>query len=563
MNGGVKIAAMVRKTISLALVLCAFSAFAVETHTLKIRAILVDGSLNQKPVPRLTVAIVPLDVTADPIRVKTDFGGLAEMQLPAGNYRVESESPAMFEGKNYAWRETIAISGATTLDLSNDNAKLSDAEKSSGRVVDELTTLYAKLKNSVFTVWSEMGHGTGFLIDPAGIVVTNEHVISGSTLLSAQFDEKRKVRATLLASDPERDVAVLWINPEPFADALPATIADVRNGEASVIEGERVFTIGSPLNQRKIVTSGVVSKIEQRAIISDVNINPGNSGGPLFNSLGEVVGVTTFGEQSGRIGPGVGGVVRISEALSVIADARKKLAETEKPSADMLPVDPDGTFPLEAIKSVASAEKFNVRPYGFSEGGYDVSIVTPVLRYRMALQEELESVKNKQRRNRRSTNAVQNTIKPMEHLRNWAEYVGEYRPVLLIEARPQLREGFWSAFGRGLAASQGIYGGPANLAFRTDFYRMSLHCGDKEVAPIHPGKNPIILNEDNAWIRVKDATYSGLYSYPPDAISPQCGTVTLKLFSEKNPQQPAVRILDPKTVQTVWNDFEAWRKPKQ
>lgn len=89
---------------------------------------------------------------------------------------------------------------------------------------------------------------------------------------------------------------------------------------------------------------------------------------------------------------------------------------------------------------------------------------------------------------------------------------------------------------------------------------MSLHCDDKEVTPIHPGKNPIILNEDNAWIRVKDATYSGLYSYPPDAISPQCGTVTLKLFSEKNPQQPAVRILDPKTVQTVWNDFEARRR---
>jgi len=148
----------------------------------------------------------------------------------------------------------------------------------------------------------------------------------------------------------------------------------------------------------------------------------------------------------------------------------------------------------------------------------------------------------------------------MEHLRNWAEYVGEYRPVLLIEARPQLREGFWSAFGRGLAASQGIYAGPANLAFRTDFYRMALLCGQKEVTPIHPGKNPIILNAENVWVRVKDATYSGLYSYPPDAISPQCGTVTLKLYSEKNPQQPAVRVLDPKTVQTVWNDFEAWRK---
>ena len=544
-----------RRALFLSLFVCA-TAFASLTETVKIRAILVDGSLNQKPVPRLTVVITPLDVQAEPIRVKTDFGGLAEVQLPKGRYRVESESPVPFEGKHYAWSETIEVVNATSIDLSNDNAKLSDAAPA--RVVDELTTLYAKLKNSVFTVWSEMGHGTGFLIDSSGILVTNDHVISGSSLLSAQFDEKRKVRATLLATDPERDVAVLWIDPQQFPDALVAPIADVSNG-AAVIEGERVFTIGSPLNQRKIVTSGVVSKIEPRAIISDVNINPGNSGGPLFNSLGEVVGVTTFGE-GGRIGPGVGGVVRIGEAMKVIADAREKLATMEKPSAELLPVDPPGRFPLDAIKAYASADKFNVRPYAFSEGGYDVSLVTPVLRYRMELQEQLESVKNKNRRNRRSTQAVENTIKPMEHLRNWAEYVGEYRPVLLIEARPQLREGFWSAFGRGMAASQGIYAGPANLAFRVDFYRMQLLCGANEVPPIHPGKNPIILNEENVWIRVKDATYSGLYSYPPDAISPQCGTVTLKLFSEKNPQQPAVRVLDPKTVTTIWNDFEAYRK---
>jgi S1-C subfamily serine protease len=554
----------IRRALLVLLLLCAAAAFAADTATVRIRAILVDGALNQKPVPRLAIAIVPLDVTADPIRIKTDFNGLGEVQLPPGRYRVESEAPVGFEGKQYGWRETIEVAGDTTLDLSNDNAKVSDAAPAAaagGRVVDELTTLYAKLKNSVFTVWSEMGHGTGFLIDAAkGIIVTNEHVVGGSSLLAAQFDETRKVRATLLASDAERDVAVLAIDPTPFAEAIAADIADVRNGEPAVVEGERVFTIGSPLNQRKIVTSGVVSKIEPRAIISDVNINPGNSGGPLFNSLGEVVGVTTFGEQSGRVGPGVGGVVRISEALAVIADARKKLETTEKPSADLLPVDPPGRFPLDAIKSVAAAEKFNVRPYAFAEGGYDVSIITPVLRYRMALQEEMESVKNKNRRNRRSATAVENTIKPMEHLRNWAEYVGEYRPVLLIEARPQLREGFWSAFGRGLAASQGIYAGPANLAFRTDFYRMALLCGQTEVTPIHPGKNPIILNAENVWVRVKDATYSGLYSYPPDAISPQCGTVTLKLYSEKNPQQPAVRVLDPKTVLTVWNDFEAWRK---
>jgi hypothetical protein len=422
-----------------------------------------------------------------------------------------------------------------------------------------LSSQFARLKNSVFTVWSETGHGTGFLIDSTGLVMTNDHVVSGSEDISVQFDDRRKVRATLLAADADRDVAILRIDSRPFDDSIVAPLAGVTDSDAGVVEGERVFTIGSPLNQRKIVTSGVVSKIEPHAIISDVTINHGNSGGPLFNSLGEVVGLTTFGDSDSN-GPGVSGVVRLSETLPVIAAARAKLATSAVPSSTLLPVDPPGTFPLDAIKVVVNAEKFNTRPYSFSEGGYDVTLVTPVLQYRMKMQDEMEAVKAKQRRNRRAAQAVTNTIQPMEHLRNWAEYVGEYRPVLLVEARPQLREGFWSAFGRGLAASQGVYAGPANLAFRTDFYRMSLMCGPEEVEPIHRGKNPILLNEENAWVRVKDATFSGLYAYAPDAIRPQCGVVTLRLFSEKAPDKPIVHLIDAATVARIWGDFSPYRE---
>lgn len=57
-----------------------------------------------------------------------------------------------------------------------------------------------------------------------------------------------------------------------------------------------------------------------------------------------------------------------------------------------------------------------------------------------------------------------------------------------------------------------------------------------------------------------DATYQGFYSYPFDAISPECGEVTLALYSEKNPNQPTVKVLDSKTVQRLWADFEPYRK---
>jgi serine protease Do len=71
-----------------------------------------------------------------------------------------------------------------------------------------------------------------------------------------------------------------------FPGAIAAPLAKHEDGKAAVQEGERVFTIGSPLSLDKILTTGVVSKVEAHTLLSDVNVNPGNSGGPLFNSAG-------------------------------------------------------------------------------------------------------------------------------------------------------------------------------------------------------------------------------------------------------------------------------------
>ena len=87
---------------------------------------------------------------------------------------------------------------------------------------------------------------------------------------------------------------------------------------------------------------------------------------------------------------------------------------------------------------------------------------------------------------------------------------------------------------------------------------MRLKCGEKEVEPIHPGKAATVANAHNAFVNVTDATYVGFYSYPADAISPACGRVALELFSEKEPDKPAVKELDSKTVQRIWNDFQPY-----
>ena len=138
--------------------------------------------------------------------------------------------------------------------------------------------------------------------------------------------------------------------------------------------------------------------------------------------------------------------------------------------------------------------------------------------------------------------------------------MGEYKPTILIQATPKLRETFGSALARGLASSNGGYVGPAHMRFKTDFYRMTLLCGEKEIQPILPGKVAHVVNTQNAFVRATDATYEGIYSFPPDAISPQCGKVTLELYSEKNPEKAKVDVLSNKTVERVWSDFEPYRR---
>lgn len=422
------------------------------------------------------------------------------------------------------------------------------------RIKDELTSNFNRLKTSVVTVWSEFGHGTGFIIDREGLILTNQHVVGPSEYIAVQFDEKRKIPAKLLAASPEKDIAVLWVNLEALPDATIAAIARTDQMEAAVSEGERVFTIGSPLNQTKIITTGIASKIEPKAILSDININHGNSGGALFNSIGEVVGVTTFKDLDNA--GGVSGIVRIEEALPIIEEARLAMGKSTKPEARLLAVDPADTFPLAAIKEVAEAKKFDTSRYLFGMGDYTVTLMTPTLKYRMETEAEREAAKSRGKRNKKE-GAVQGTFRPFEDIRGWREYVGDYKPILLIRATPLLAESFWGAVGRGMAANYGIRVA-AKLRFKTDFYKMRLMCGDREVEPIHPAKIAHILNENNYLVSIKDATYEGFYSYPADAINSSCGKVTLSLYSEKKPIEAKIKVLDEKTINKIAEDFSPY-----
>jgi serine protease Do len=137
------------------------------------------------------------------------------------------------------------------------------------------------------------GAGSGFIISPDGVILTNAHVVRDASEVTVKLQDRREYRAKVLGSDPKTDVAVLKID----AKNLPV----VPIGKSNDLKvGEWVLAIGSPFGLESSVTAGVVSakgrSIDEGHvpfIQTDVAVNPGNSGGPLFNTRGEVIGINS------------------------------------------------------------------------------------------------------------------------------------------------------------------------------------------------------------------------------------------------------------------------------
>ncbi len=148
--------------------------------------------------------------------------------------------------------------------------------------------------------------GSGFVIDPAGIIITNNHVIDNADEITVIFNDGTRLRAELVGRDRETDVAVLRVqSPRPLTHVPLADSDKIRIGEP-------VMAIGNPLGLGGTVTAGIVSAKNRdiqsgpfdNYIQTDAAINRGNSGGPLFNMAGEVIGINTaiFSQSGGNIG---------------------------------------------------------------------------------------------------------------------------------------------------------------------------------------------------------------------------------------------------------------------
>ncbi len=216
--------------------------------------------------------------------------------------------------------------------------------------------------------------------------------------------------------------------------------------------------------------------------------------------------------------------VRLGDVCDVVAIAETMMKDAGPPPATRLPVESAKPFPPGALQE---ARLRRTGPHQMSSDGFDLAFITPL------------HVAGSQGRSQ------------VMDFKNWSDYVAEQPPVLLIRATPRLVEGFWAKVGRAAAMTQGI-ALPAFKRPKSGFARMTAYCGAAEVMPIHPFKLEQTLSDT-------ETIFEGLYVFDPGALSPSCGTVTLVLFSEKEPGKADTRLVDPGIVKQIWQDFAPHR----
>jgi S1-C subfamily serine protease len=202
----------------------------------------------------------------------------------------------------------------TTIDDPSTTSSLVQAvyQQANPGVVSIVTTLEPSPSRFFSSPQPEQGAGSGFVLDLQGNIVTNEHVVDGTSQLKVTFSDGTSAPAKIIGQDPGDDLAIVKV--DLSADRLhPLPLAD----SSQVQVGQPAIAIGNPFNLHNTVTSGIVSALGRtrsslngRAIPdmiqTDAPANPGNSGGPLLDSQGNVIGVMTQIESPVRGSVGVG-----------------------------------------------------------------------------------------------------------------------------------------------------------------------------------------------------------------------------------------------------------------
>src|SRR5215510_10163601 len=186
------------------------------------------------------------------------------------------------------WSEPTSAAGNFSADEQNNV----DIYRTSRDATVNITSVVYR-EDWFFGVYQGEGAGSGFIINPDGQILTNNHVVSGTARLTVTLADKKTYKARILGRDPRNDLALIKIDADRKLPALKLGDSE------GIVVGQKVLAIGNPFGFGGTLTTGVVSSLDRNIqteernleglVQTDAAINPGNSGGPLLDSRGNVI----------------------------------------------------------------------------------------------------------------------------------------------------------------------------------------------------------------------------------------------------------------------------------
>lgn len=307
-------------------------------------------------------------------------------------------SSAAFQGTNYLFQkgdraedtsgEKAALNKGDAVGVASDGSedgqgKVSDVSSIAegampslvsitNKSVQEMQILFGQSQN-----YESTSSGTGIIIgktDTELLIVTNNHVISGASALSAGFIDQSVAQAVVKGTDADHDIAVIAVNLKDVSEETKEQIRVIEIGSSSALQvGQQVVAIGNALGYGQSVTTGIVSALNRNVTIggitnsliqTDAAINPGNSGGALLNMSGQLVGINSA-KFSDTAVEGMGYAIPVDNVSDIMENLMNRTVRTEKAEEEERGV--LGITGQDVTAEVSEA-------YGMPKGVYIVSV---------------------------------------------------------------------------------------------------------------------------------------------------------------------------------------------
>lgn len=458
------------------------------------------------------------------------------------------------------------------------------------REMSKAGEVFQKVQAGVVTIFTGAGHGSGFLADQAGLIITNSHVVNESAGdLRIKFGRNQIVEATVIENDREHDIAVLKVNLKRIDDLCVLPIYP--GSDSTVLVGEQVLAIGTPIDKEsleKLMTVGVVGKFDGEVIYHDASINGGNSGGPLLNFDGQVVGINTFTQiekrPTVRPGGGVigmtpirgpGGAVPAKYLSAALERARPKTLSVH-PSAELLPDVPEVPYPVSQFLKT-NPEFFTVKRSANStidSSSFEFRFATPPKRYAQSINLQNEFLGLRAKRAKRKKFLL--TVDEFDYLNK--KYYDYEKPVVQISIHPKtkLTEGTKARNASvflGAATLTALSGGvlapllalplalPQNQEYKKDFLRLALvgEDGQTIATPVETGRAPChkqLLDALGNGPGNLDKSYIGKYAFDATAFNTEKNLVIV-IAAEGTDKTETIKIPN-KLKQQIVADFQPY-----